>query len=413
MVYLPRSVLFLLVLCIVCICPPCPHLVEAVLPDYTPALDGLRPMETDGSILADRIGYHFVRHLKRMLQKLGLKRRQQESSQRDIIQAITTELQGSGSCCGYRAMWQRLLRDHHLHVKRDTVRQLLLVLDPDGVMSRKKRRLRRRVYVNKGPHYLVHVDGYDKLKPYGFAIHGAIDGFSRRILWLEVGPTNNDPGVVAKYYVDYIQEIKGVPHIIRTDRGTENTLIEDIQIAFRYHDGDEHSGLKSFMYGKSTSNQRIERWWGSMRTGSMNYWLNTFKDMVDTGAYDNSCPLQKECIRFCFTRLLRSELHRTARLWNEHHIRYCKNSEGPHGKPDTMFFLPQLYGTHEYKHEVSLADIRDVNEEFCTPVSEHGCSEEFLQIVEEIMTEEGYTLPQTNEEAVLLFSQLRDIIVDM
>ena len=59
---------------------------------------------------------------------------------------------------------------------RDTVRQLLLVLDPDGVMSRKKRRLRRRVYVNKGPHYLVHVDGYDKLKPYGSAIHGAIDG---------------------------------------------------------------------------------------------------------------------------------------------------------------------------------------------------------------------------------------------
>ena len=62
---------------------------------------------------------------------------------------------------------------------------------------------------------------------------------------------------------------------------------------------------------------------------------------------------------------------------------------------------------------MSVADIRDVNEEFCTPVSEHGCSEEFLQIVEEIMTEEGFTLPQTNEEAVLLFSQLRDIIVDM
>ena len=46
-----------------------------------------------------------------------------------------------------------------------------------------------------------------------------------------------------------------VPHIIRTDRGTENTLIEDIQIAFRYQDNDDHSDFKSFMYGKSTSNQ--------------------------------------------------------------------------------------------------------------------------------------------------------------
>ena len=39
--------------------------------------------------------------------------------------------------------------------------------------------------------------GYDKLKPYGFPIHGAVDGFSRRILWLEVTRSNNDPKVVA------------------------------------------------------------------------------------------------------------------------------------------------------------------------------------------------------------------------
>ena len=27
-----------------------------------------------------------------------------------------------------------------------------------------------------------HIDGYDKLKPFDFAIHGAIDGYSRKIL---------------------------------------------------------------------------------------------------------------------------------------------------------------------------------------------------------------------------------------
>ena len=32
-----------------------------------------------------------------------------------------------------------------------------------------------------------HVDGYDKLKPFSFAIHSAIDGYSRKILWLHVG----------------------------------------------------------------------------------------------------------------------------------------------------------------------------------------------------------------------------------
>ena len=32
-------------------------------------------------------------------------------------------------------------------------------------------------FSRKGPNYLWHMDGYDKLKPYGFCIHGAIDGY--------------------------------------------------------------------------------------------------------------------------------------------------------------------------------------------------------------------------------------------
>ena len=59
-------------------------------------------------------------------------------------------------------------------------------------------------------------------------------------------------------------------------------------------------------------------------------------------------------MRFCFLPLLRSELNCAGRLWNEHHIRYCKNSEGPSGKPDQMFFLPQLYGRDAWMSNYSL-----------------------------------------------------------
>jgi hypothetical protein len=38
--------------------------------------------------------------------------------------------------------------------------------------------------INPGPNFAWHADGYDKLKPYGFPIHGCIDGFSRRLIWL-------------------------------------------------------------------------------------------------------------------------------------------------------------------------------------------------------------------------------------
>lgn len=42
------------------------------------------------------------------------------------------------------------------------------------------------MYNSSGPSHQWHMDGYDKLKPYGIAIHGCIDAFSRRILWLKV-----------------------------------------------------------------------------------------------------------------------------------------------------------------------------------------------------------------------------------
>ena len=58
-------------------------------------------------------------------------------------------------------------------------------LDPDGVFSRSRRVFPRRQYSVQGPSYMWHLDGYDKLKPFEFAIHCAIDGCcSRRILWL-------------------------------------------------------------------------------------------------------------------------------------------------------------------------------------------------------------------------------------
>ena len=48
---------------------------------------------------------------------------------------------------------------------------LLATMDKEGTLVRKTRKLRRRIYLNKGPNYLWHVDGYDKLKPYGIGLY--------------------------------------------------------------------------------------------------------------------------------------------------------------------------------------------------------------------------------------------------
>ena len=41
------------------------------------------------------------------------------------------------------------------------------------------------------------IAGNDKLKPFGFYVHGFIVGFIRKIIWLHVTNTNKDPAVIA------------------------------------------------------------------------------------------------------------------------------------------------------------------------------------------------------------------------
>ena len=74
--------------------------------------------------------------------------------------------------------------------------------------------------------------GYDKLKPYGFSIHGCICGYSRRIIWLELVKSNNNPKIPARLYLDAVERVKGCPCVVRSDCGTEN-IIAGMQSYFR------------------------------------------------------------------------------------------------------------------------------------------------------------------------------------
>ena len=168
-----------------------------------------------------------------------------------IVWAVKGELRGSGSIICYGSMHQRLTTDHQLIVTRNIVRRVIKILDPEGVEARSRHRLRRRNYSTKGSNYLRHIDGYDKIKPFGFCVHGAIDGYSKKILWLEVSSSNNDPGIITKYYMDYVRQIGGTSRVIRAERGTENGNIAVTQQFFRRLARDYFGAEKSFMYGRS------------------------------------------------------------------------------------------------------------------------------------------------------------------
>ncbi|KAK2553908.1 hypothetical protein P5673_024604 [Acropora cervicornis] len=82
-------------------------------------------------------------------------------------------------------------------VPRIVVQELLREIDPEASELRKVHRLKKRKYNNPGQNYAWHCDEYDKLKPYGFEIHGCIGGWSRKMMWLYVTRSSNQPNSVA------------------------------------------------------------------------------------------------------------------------------------------------------------------------------------------------------------------------
>lgn len=206
-----------------------------------------------------------LRSLTYRLNQLGLRKRGNYSNLHEVQAVIRSELRGPGQMFGYRTMWQVLKQKYNLTVKRKDVMTLLSEMNPVGSCRRRSRRFVRRVYHSMGPNYIWHVDGYDKLKPYGISVSGCIDGFSRKIMWLKCGPTNNNPAVIALNYMNCVSEHNVVPMRLRTDCGTENGTMSAIHCTLRSTQTDDFSGAASHVYGPSTANQQIESWWSHLR----------------------------------------------------------------------------------------------------------------------------------------------------
>ena len=193
----------------------------------------------------------------RKLKSYGLQGRHQALLPNQLLELVYQRIfsltQAFGSSNGFRYIWHILNREG-IQIPRIRVQQMLKEIDTEGSELRRRHRLKRRVYLNQDPDFSWHLDGYDKLKPFGFAIRGAIDGYNRKMLWLKVLRSNNSPNKIAAPYLSCVKELQGTPIKIITDLGTENSLAAAIHSFFR-QDANRHQ------YVPSARNQRIECWW--------------------------------------------------------------------------------------------------------------------------------------------------------
>ena len=104
-----------------------------------------------------------------------------------------------------------------IQYSKEAVRIASKVLDPEGVSRRKIYRLKLWKYRNRGPNHIWQMNGNDKLKPFGFYVHGCIDGFRRKISWLYVTNVNKDPAVIAYYFLKEVEVINWTATNIRAE----------------------------------------------------------------------------------------------------------------------------------------------------------------------------------------------------
>ena len=249
--------------------------------------------------------------------------------------------------------------------------------------------------------FIFCVLGYDKLKTYGFAIHGAICGYSRRILWLEVLRSNNDPKIIAGIYIDTVKDFGGCPQRVRTDCGTENILVAAMQCYLRADGLDEWAGEKSHVYGSSPANQRIEAWWSFLRRNRSGWWIDLFQDMCQRGILELGNTYHIECLWFCYSKIIQQELYNVKDQWNSHNIRKSQHATVA-GIPDLLFFIPEYYGGENCLCEVSHAKLLQLEGSIQCEESENIYQEYFEYVCEM----KNWHAPENVHEAFEMFQQL-------
>nr|CAH0099254.1 unnamed protein product [Daphnia galeata] len=89
-------------------------------------------------------------------------------------------------------------------------------------------RIHGRAYHVRSPLTLWPIDGHHKFDKYGFIIHGAIDGYSKLILYIFLENNNNSETVVGIF--EKSVEEWGYPVSVRSHLGGKNVLVADFMM---------------------------------------------------------------------------------------------------------------------------------------------------------------------------------------
>ncbi|KAF8471081.1 hypothetical protein BDZ91DRAFT_653668, partial [Kalaharituber pfeilii] len=147
--------------------------------------------------------------------------------------------------------------------------------------------------------YLWSIDGHDKLSRFGFQIYGAIDAYSRFMLWCYIGHSNRTAVSVNRQFLDTVSKLNCFPKLVRSDMGKETLLLCNSQLTLRRVQKPNLPFEKIYSYGTSTRNQRIESWWNLLANAQTDPWRAIFVGLEQRGYFDGGA-IDQSCLQYIY-----------------------------------------------------------------------------------------------------------------
>jgi hypothetical protein len=187
------------------------------------------------------------------------------------------------------------------------------------------------------------LDGYEKLKNFGFSIYACIDTYSRAIIWIYVGRGNMTALSSLKQFLRTVSYSGVRPLFTRSDHGIETPLwagaqailadLDQTELRYTTEDNDQRvhrqgARLSScHIWGPSTSNQRIESWWEKLLKGVSQRWIAFSHELIDSGLFQPNRLAHQIAVYALYGPMIRQEVADFTEMWNGHRIRPQKNRE--------------------------------------------------------------------------------------
>ena len=189
------------------------------------------------------------------------------------LDAVVQRLAQDYPRCGTIMIWGHL-RNLGVMAPRKRVHESLLRTNRTLVMLCATTTVGRRAYSVASSNALWHIDGLHCLVRWRIVVHGGIDGFSCRTVYLEAS-TNRAQTVLSLF----LQATRtcGWPSRVRSDQGGEKVDVARAMITCR------GIGRSSHIAGSSVHNQRFERLWRDTFRCVCHVYYSLFYQLEESG----------------------------------------------------------------------------------------------------------------------------------